>query len=178
MCVSDMIGRKTNTSPPTDGQLADCRIERISRNKAKQLVVHVRDRDEPVVDARVVRCFPWSLPDSYISICDKNGKEIILVKALEELEPTSRRIIKEELRDKVFNPKIKRIVDHRSKFGVTSITAETDRGIVTFQIRSRDDVRVLSPKRALFRDADGNIYELTDLNALDSASRNRLEEYF
>lgn len=173
-----MIEEETKTKLLTDGQFADYNIERISHNKIKQLVVHVRGRDEPVVDAQIVRCFPWSLPDSYISICDKDGKEIVLIKTLEELEPTSRKVIEEELRDKIFNPKIKRIVDYKSKFGVTSITAQTDRGKVTFQIRSRDDVRVLSPTRALFQDADSNIYELTDLNALDSASRNRLDEYF
>jgi hypothetical protein len=178
MCVSDMIEKETKTKLPTDGQLADYNIERISHNKRKQLVVHMRGRDEPIVDARVIRCFPWSFPDSYISICDKDGKEIVLVKTLEELEPTSKKVIKEELRDKVFNPKIRHIVDYKSKFGVTSITAETDRGKVRFQIRSRDNIRVLSPTRALFQDADGNIYELTDLNALDPASRNRLEEYF
>jgi len=177
MCVSDVSGQEKTTESPTDGPPGGDSIERVVRNEIGQLVVHVKGRDEPVVDARVARCFPWSLPDSYISIRDKDGKEIVLVKELAELEPASREVIEQELRDKVFNPKIRRVVDYKSEFGVTSITAETDRGTVTFQLRSRDDVRTLSPTRALFRDADGNIYELADLNALDSASRKRLEEY-
>jgi hypothetical protein len=50
--------------------------------------------------------------------------------------------------------------------------------MVTFQVRSRDDVRVLSSTRALFRDADGNTYELADLNALDAAGQKWMQNYF
>ena len=77
-----------------------------------------------------------------------------------------------------FNPKITRIVDFHHEFGVTSITALTDRGKVTFQIKSRDDVRVLSPTRAFFRDVDGNTYELPDRSKLDSTSKRYLQRYF
>ncbi len=153
-------------------------VKAVRRNEAGQLVVYLDGRGEPVVDARVARCFPWSLPEAYIAIRDKDGKELALLKTLEELDPQSRQVVHEELADKIFNPKIHRISDHRSEFGVISITATTDRGEVTFQIRSRDDVRLLSKTRALFRDADGNVYELADLDALDPASRKWLEEYF
>ena len=153
-------------------------IKGVTRNEAGQLVVQLDGRDAAVVDARVARCFPWSLPDAYISIRDKDGKELALLGTLDDLDPASRRVVQEELAEKVFNPKIHRITDHRSEFDVISIAAHTDRGEVTFQIRSRDDVRLLSDTRALFRDADGNVYELTDLAALDPASRKWLEDYF
>ena len=78
----------------------------------------------------------------------------------------------------VSDEQIRRIVDYKDEFGVTSIEAETDRGTVTFQVRTRDDVRVLSPTRALFRDADGNTYELADLSALDQSSQKYLQDYF
>ena len=151
---------------------------KITCNEAGQLVVQMDGKDAPVVDARVARCFPWSLPGVYVSIRDKEGKELALLRTLEELDPASRQIVQQELAGKVFDPKIRRIVNYKNEFGVISITAQTDRGEVTFQIRSRDDVRLLSNSRALFRDADGNTYELTDLNALDHASRKWLEEYF
>jgi hypothetical protein len=153
-------------------------IEKVWRNEAGQLVARVKGREAPVTDARVARCFPWSLPDRYIAIRDKDGKEIALLETLGELDPASRAAVEQEFREKVFNPVITRVVDHKSEFGVISITVETSRGRVTFQIRSRDDVRVLSPTRALFRDADGNTYELADLNALDPPSCKILADYF
>ena len=156
----------------------ECRVQSVARNEVGQLVVLVKGCEAPIVDARVARCFPWSLPDIYIAIRDKDGKEVALLKTLDELDDASRKIVEQELCDKVFNPRIRRVVDYKNEFGVISISADTDRGKVTFQIRSRDDIRVLSQTRALFRDADGNTYELPDLNALDALGRKSLYEYF
>jgi len=153
-------------------------IERIERDAAGQLIAYVKGSGEPRVGVRIARCFPWTLPETYVSILDKDGKEIALLNSLDSLGEKSRAVVAEELRDKAFNPKIRRIVDHSNEFGVISITAETDRGEVTFQVRSREDIRYLSPTRALFRDADGNVYELPDLMALDAASRRWIERYF
>ena len=153
-------------------------IESIARNDLRQLVVRLKGRDEPLVDARVARCFPWSGPEHYIAIRTMDGKEITLLKTLADLDEAHRAIVEDELRQKIFNPRIVRVTDYRNEFGVVSISADTDRGPVTFQIRSRDDIRFLSPTRALFRDADGNTYELADLNALDPSSRKWLGEFF
>jgi hypothetical protein len=167
---------KTEPAPPSPG--SGGAVKSVTRNEAGQLVVQLEGRDGPVVDARVARCFPWTLPDAYIAIRDKEGRELALLRTLDELDEQSQTVVREELADKIFNPKIHRITDHRNEFDVISITATTDRGEVTFQIRSRDDVRLLSDRRALFRDADGNTYELSDLNALDPASRKWLQDYF
>ncbi|MFP4054874.1 MAG: DUF1854 domain-containing protein [Phycisphaerae bacterium] len=153
-------------------------VRRIERDEAGQLVVHLEGRDEPIVDARVLKCFPWTVPDGYLSVRNPDGKEVVLLRTLDELNDDSRQVVEAELREKMFNPKIHRILKFRHEFGVTSITAETDRGEVSFQVRSRDDVRVLSEDRALFRDADGNTYELPDLSELDAASRKQLMHYF
>ncbi len=156
----------------------EVRIERIVRNATGQIEVFVSGRDDPIADARVARCFPWSLPECYVSIRDKDGKEVVLLKSVQELDPASRQLVLDELHDKVFNPKIQRVLEHKNDFGVISITADTDRGRVTFQVRSRDDIRFLTPTQALFRDADGNVYELADVTRLDPASRKWLAEYF
>jgi hypothetical protein len=153
-------------------------VQRIRRNAAGQLELDLHGRDEPVVDVKVVRCFPWTVPERYISLRGPEDKEVVMLRSLDDLDDKSRRVVEEELQDKVFNPKIQRILSFKDEFGVTQIEAETDRGRVTFQIRSRDDIRVLSHRRALFRDVDGNTYELSDLSALDAAGRKYLERYF
>ena len=170
-------GKGQPDAAPSGGR-TDSGIESISRNQAGQIVVKLAGRPDPILDARVVRCFPWSLPDNYVSVRDSNGKEVAMLKTFESLDPESTSVVVAELTDKVFNPKILRILDFKDEFGVTYIKAQTDRGEVTFQIRSRDDVRVLSSSRALFRDVDGNTYELTDLTALNAAGRRYLQRYF
>ena len=164
-------------APTPAGEGNGAALESVTRNPVGQLVVRLKGGAEHV-DARVARCFPWTLPDLYISIRDKDGKELCLVKTLEDLAPAGRELIREELEQKVFNPRILKVLDLKQEFGITSILAQTDRGQTTFQVRSRDDIRVLSAARALFRDADGNTYELHDLRALDAASRKHLAQYF
>lgn len=159
--------------PPGEGQ-----VESVALNELGQIVLRLAGREEPFVDVRVARCFPWSLPETYISICDKDGKELVLLRNLLGLEPQSRELIQRELRDKAFCPRIQRVLSCKSEFGVTSITALTDRGEVTFQVRSREDIRILSPTRAIFRDADGISYELADLNSLDPVSQKHLRDFF
>ena len=154
------------------------RLIKLERKPNGELVAYLSDRDEPVEQVRVARCFPWSCRDGYVSISDSQGRELVLLVDLEGLEPATRELIEQELREKFFVPKILRILDYKAEFDVVSISAETDRGQVTFQIRDRDDVRLLSPTRALFRDVDGNIYEIEDFTALDRASQRRLEQFF
>ena len=173
-----MSGEHDKNSPESASNPAGCRISRLERNIAGQLVAHVNDSDSPIVDVRLARCFPWTLPDIYISVRDKNGNEIALLDSLDDLDPASRSVAEAELRDKVFNPKITRVLKHKHEFGISSMTAETDRGEVIFQFSGSDDVRILSPSRALFRDVDGNTYEVEDLGALDRASQKYLQPFF
>jgi hypothetical protein len=156
----------------------DLTIERIERNDAGKLVVHFVGRDEPLVDARLARYFPWSLPGAYISVRDADNHEVVMLKELDELDDASRELAEAELADKIFNPKILRIVSHKREFGVTTLHAQTDRGRVEFQFHGRDDIRILSPTRALFRDVDGNTLELPDITQLDPLSRKFISRYF
>ena len=153
-------------------------LKRIERSGKGELVAYLEGADEPLHNVKVARCFPWSLGDEYISIRNSEGKEITLLKTLDVVNAETRKLIEEELRDKVFIPRIERITKYTDEFGVVSITAETDRGKVTFQMRTRHDARALSPTRVIFRDVDGNLYEVPDFNALDRASQRHIEQFF
>ena len=167
-----------NKSEQLAEALSDKRIKRIERNASSQVVVYLEGQSEPIVDVKIARCFPWSNPDGYISIIDSSGKEIALYETLDAIEASARAIVAQELDDKIFNPQITRVLELKHEFGVTSVRVDTDRGEVSFEVRSRDDVRILSATRALFRDADGNTYELADLNTLDAGSRKYLAPFF
>ena len=153
-------------------------IRRIEINSDCELVVHLSGDGEPIVAATLAKCFPWTLPESYISVRTAEGREIALLRSLDELDPGSRDVVDAELRDKNFNPKILRILRYDHEFGISSISAETDRGGAVFQFRGREDVQFLSPTRILFRDVDGNTYEVPDTAALDPASKRHLNRHF
>lgn len=153
-------------------------VTRIERNAAGQLVVHLAGGHPPVVDARLTRYFPWSVPEGFVSVRTSDGREAAMLADLDSLDPGSRALLDAELRDKAFNPKLLRILDFKHEFGISSIEAQTDRGPVIFQFRGRQDIRLLSPTRALIRDVDGNTYELPDFDRLDPGSRALLGRYF
>lgn len=161
-----------------NGQDTQAKLRKLRRNERGELCAFLDGEKDPVAKARVARCFPWSLGDEYISVRDGEGKEIVLLKTLDEVDPDTRKLIEQELLDTVFVPRIRSITKYSDEFDVISITAETDRGEVTFQIRERQDVRILSATRAVFRDVDGNLYEVPDINALDRASKRHIESYF
>ena len=60
------------------------RIQRIERNSAGDLVLYLRGLDAPTVGVTLARCFPWTLPESYISVRSAEGREIVLLTTLEE----------------------------------------------------------------------------------------------
>ena len=153
------------------------RLAEITRNATGQLVLSATGLQVPIEAIRIRKCFPWSLPGQYISITDKDGKEIVLLKSLDGLPAALRQVIADELHLALFDPRVHRILDQKNELGVLSLTAETDRGQVTFQVRTRDDVRFISPTKMLLRDADGNTYEIPDLDALDPTSKRCLYEY-
>ncbi len=152
-------------------------VAKVERDEVGKLVVHMTGLAKPIVDAKVVRYFPWSLPDAYISIRD-DGREVIMLKTLDELDEVSRAIVVKELADKIFNPKILQVLQVKREFGISSISAVTDRGEIYFQFHGRDDVRLLSPTRALFRDVDGNTFELPDITETDAVTQKLLRRYF
>ncbi len=153
-------------------------VIRLERGAAGKVMAHLSGADEPATDVKLVRYFPWSMPEGYLSVRTADGKELAMLTDLGVLDEASREIVEFELRDKAFNPKIIRILEYSNEFGITSIKAETDRGEAIFQFRGRHAIRLLSPTRALFRDVDSNTYELPDFNALDVTSQRHLQRYF
>ncbi len=172
MCTEQDSGQCGPANQVADG------VRKVERDADGKVMVHLADRDEPLADARLARYFPWSLPDAYVSVRDKDGKEVVMLRTLDELDPGSREIVEQELADKIFNPRILQVLQVKREFGLSSMSAITDRGEVLFQFHGRDDVRLLSPTRALFRDVDGNTFELPDVGELDPASRKMLRRYF
>ena len=154
------------------------RVTSLAHDESGRLVVRIEGCDRPQTDVRLVRYFPWSMPESYISVRTEDGKELAVIPGRDELDPASREVLDAELHHKVFNPRILRILDFSHEFGISSVKAETDRGEVFFQFRGRNAFRLLSPTRALIRDVDNNTYELPDFSALDATSQKHLQRYF
>lgn len=168
------------------GQATDGRIRwlepgdvRFFRDGSGAIRATVRS-DRTVLRPALYRAFPISAPDSFIELREEGGQAVGMLKELAGLDPSSRELAEELLRERYVIPKIQMIEDIRSDFGMWVWRVKTDRGDREFAIRSpREDIRqipLVGPaggriRKVRITDVDGNIYEIPDLYGLDDRSQ-------
>lgn len=129
------------------------------------------------VGVEPVRAFPLSEPAEWISLCDAEGREIITIQSLAELDDAARTALEIELARREFLPVIQRIVDVSMLADPSVWKVETDRGPTTFLVEGSDAVRRLDVARCLVVDTQGVRYLIIDRRKLDAYSRKMLEHY-
>jgi len=147
------------------------------RQRGARLQFRERDADH-WRDVTLVRLFPLTEPERWISVVEMNGRETGIIRRLDRLSPDALRLAREELRRRYLVPRITRIVAARSRADVVEWTVETDRGTRKFLTRNlREQVKDHMPTRLGIVDVEGNRYDIPDLAALDPDSRRRLDTY-
>lgn len=132
----------------------------------------------------VIRSFPISNPDEYISIREPNtkrrgnGAEIGLIRNIHDFDEVTVRLLSEELDRRYFTPEILRILSFKEKFGYSYVDAETSAGKITFVLNNPySNFRTLEDNRVLISDIDGNCFVIKDPEKLDKASLKKIEIY-
>jgi hypothetical protein len=147
---------------------------RVWRDEFRRLHVQV-DKDTEHVDVKPVPVFPVSRAADYVSFLDSKDKEVLLLRDPEELDCESRTVLRDELGRTYFVPRITQIYQIEDAHGAARWEVETNRGYRVFDIRDREDVRVIRQTRVLLQDADGNRFEIDDITELDERSQRLLD---
>jgi len=155
---------------------ATASVPQLSRNSFGRLVL-VDDkgvRHEGVVP---VRAHPISAPDEGVSLVGTDGHELAWVDRLSALPEGPRTLLQEELASRDFLPQIQAI-ESVSTFSTPSRwTVSTDRGQVTFILRTEEDIRRLPQGRLLIASSHGLQFLIPDRFALDKVSRRFLDRF-
>jgi len=147
---------------------------RIWRDEFRRIHAEL-DGETEHADVRPARAFPISGAADLVSFLDHDDKEVLLLQNPGGLDPESRRTLEEEIGRAYFVPKITYVYDIEDSHGAARWEVETDRGYRVFDVRDREDVRVLGGVRVLLQDADGNRFEIEDLTLLDTHSRRLID---
>lgn len=151
-------------------------VPQLSRNSFGKLVL-VDDngmRHEGVVP---VRAHPISAPDEGVSLVGTDGHELAWVERLSALPDGPRTLLQEELASRDFLPQILSI-KRVSTFSTPSRwDVATDRGDVTFILRSEEDIRRLTQSRLLIASSHGLQFLVEDRFGLDKVSRRFLDRF-
>ena len=150
---------------------------RITRKDLYTVTLTLRD-GTVIDDLEPRRLFPVSGSNQYITLLDKNEKEVALVRDFAELDEGSEEALRACFAEFYRIPKITRLLASEEEFGTLTLRVETDLGEVTFRIRNRhSDIKLMQNGRVLVRDASDNRYEIPDYKVLDKKSRHLLFSY-
>jgi hypothetical protein len=149
----------------------------LERDVWGQLVLTWADGSH-LTGVEVVRAFPISGPNKYVSIVDAEGHEVACIEDPSTLPGTVRERIDEELARREFVPIVLRIEEVLADSDPSQWRIVTDRGVTEFLMEDSDnDVRRLGPTRILLLDTHGIRYLIPDTGRLDAASRRILDRY-
>ncbi len=143
-------------------------------------LVRLIKKDGSVIeDLEPRKLFPFTNSEMYITLLDKSEKEVGFVRKLDEIDEESRKVLLDCFKEYYMIPKISRLLECEDKFGVLKWTVDTDRGVITFQIRNRhsDIKKLYGTNRVIVRDSNDNRYEIPDVTVLDSRSNHLLYSY-
>jgi hypothetical protein len=165
-----VVNREEGSSGPADSTFS------LFRDSWGRLVLAERDGKQHV-GIEIMRAFPITDPDHWISICDADGHEILSIEDPSTLSREVHHVIAEELNLREFLPIIQRIIKVSTTSDPSEWQVETDRGITRFMLNDEDDVHRLDTHRILIIDAHGIRYLIPDTRRLDFSSRRILSRY-
>ncbi len=127
---------------------------------------------EKFTELELHRMFPITGLTKYIALMDSEGNEIAVIRDINDLMPESKAVVENCLREYYMIPRITKFIKMSEKFKIWMWTAETDKGICTFEIRNHlTAIKPLYDGRVLIKDANDNRYEIPDVNILDKKSK-------
>src|SRR5438445_13000219 len=131
----DSVARScAGASEPTPGGdlcFLGPRAVRARRNERGRLVVTLGGGVETVEGVRPVRAFPLTAPDRQIVLLDAEDHELGVIRELTALDRESREAIEAELEVAYLVPRVKHIRSIISRFSVTNLERDSDRGVRT-----------------------------------------------
>ena len=135
--------------------------------------------DRCIMDAEVRRAFPLSKPSEFLSIQESGGKEVGVLKSLDELDNESRKLVEHELDRRYFTPEILQLRALKQEGGMWTFDVVTSRGATQFFVRNwRDSSHEVSPGRFVIQSVDGQRFEVPNFDALDTRSQTLIEQLF
>ena len=124
------------------------------------------------------RAFPFDMPDKFISVQDRDGKEFGIIKDVAFLEDESKKNVLKALDRKYFTPNITKIISVKERFGYSYWVVETDKGRMNFTLQDTfRSIAKISESRLVISDIDGNRYNILNSDNLDPSSYRKIELY-
>ncbi|HOJ20145.1 MAG TPA: DUF1854 domain-containing protein [Armatimonadota bacterium] len=160
-------------------KILDPQAIRLWRDAVGDLHLELRTEEGETVHherVRPLRAFPLTAPDTYITFFSERNDYLGVLESLDDVDERTEELLRDEMERRYFLPQIIQIHYLRIHAGIISWRVETDRGPRRFDVRDRDDIRFIPPRRMVIKDVDGNRFEIQDYMELDDRSLTLLEQ--
>lgn len=182
--------------PRPDGPEEEFNLEQMEKETEEMLKLRYLNKDNAVFErteggfvsvrigeefhprVQVVRMFPFSDPDQYISIRtpDERSKEIGIIENMKQVSKETAEMLREQLALRYFTPVIQKIINIKDEYGYAYFDVVTDRGACRFTINMGGHAVVhLSETRILISDIDENRFEIPDVTKLTTKELKKLD---
>ena len=147
------------------------------------LKIKYNDNEQTFERICLVRAFPISNPDEYISVREpssarSDGREIGMIRDVHFFDGETVSLLKEELDRRYFTPEISKINSVKDKFGYLYFDAVTSAGKISFTMTNPySNFRRLENGNVLITDIDGNCFRISSPEKLDRNSYKKIEVY-
>ena len=126
----------------------------------------------------IVRCFPESAPDTWVSIRSDQDVELVLVRRIADLDETSRKTVEPVLREKYLIPVITQILSIEGSSAGKMIRVQTTEVSDTLDVNSETDVDFRAYPRILFNDrTKRRKYVIEDADALGKTRQDLIRRH-
>lgn len=147
---------------------------KFSNTDGNMLALQVEEQEHPVV---YVHCsFPHTNRRNYLSIRTIDNKEIGIIKSLDDFPPDIVALLEKHLELRYFAPEISKVIGIKEEYGYSFWDTETTAGSCRFTVHSgRTNVRLVTEKKLLITDVDGNRFLIQDIEQLSDKEYRMVE---
>ena len=141
-----------------------------------RLCAHI-EGEKCVMGVKPVWASPLSRPNQYLALLDSKGADFALLKTPQnELSGDSWKAAQAEIRRRDLTAKIDSLESASEDNGVAYFVAHTDRGRREFVVTNLSTNAIwFGEGRLLLIDAEGNRFEVADIEGLDAKSRGMID---
>lgn len=129
------------------------------------------------VEVTVRPCFPWSAPDRFLSLRDKDHQEVALVPSLDALPAGSAEALRHVLGEIRFTFTLRAIREIEKRFDLRVWKVETDQGPRQFVTEWDSFPKEKGDGSLILSDVGGDLYRIPPIDSMDGRSRRLLWSY-
>lgn len=140
-------------------------------------VLEMDESGSKYAGVKLIRTFPLTMPDQYISVRSQTDEEITMITDLSILEDNSRREAEKELKQYYMVPTILRIISIVRPESEWVWVVDTSYGRMTFRMNEmHESVHPLSQVSWLLSDIEGRRFIISNIQELDESSLKQWEK--